>query len=725
MDGALQNQQYDLRYSGTIPDLQVFLPEMAGQFKLSGDITGERQAPMLNLVFNAADGRLDTLSIADLSGDIAFDLRADGEVRAALKGENIVNNDLAVSDISLAVRGTTAEHFFTVDAVTSLGSGALRGSGSFDTSWRASLHSLNLSLQRYGTYALQQKALLEIGAEKSALDDFCLQGPQVQLCFSGSLGGDMEWDVESRVDTFSLALLEDFGVLDVPVTGELQGSLQAGGTMGKIARLQGWISLPELVLYGDEETDLRYSFSDTRINADMIGSTLNISWRSVPEQSGRILGDLSVDNFGDLTTDPVELPVEGVLDFYLDDLSFVTILTNALVQPTGTFAGRLEFEGTAADPTVRGDLTLEQGAIRLVDLGIELEDVSAAVSSRQEDIAYVLTARSGPGQVRGEGEIRRAENLSWELTSHLTGSDFDLFATDEYLIRTSPDVQLYLGEKGNSLVGKLDIPYARIVLSDESGRVTPSGDVIVVDQEQQSQSQNGFVIDLDIGLGEDVTIDAYGLKSRLTGAFELQDAPRKNMSAYGELMVRDGEFTFYSVELQISRGRLLFAGGSIDNPGVDFRLQRKVEKVMVGVDVSGTANELEFELFSDPAMDESNIMAYLLVGRSMYVSSDNEQSLVSAAASALGIRGANTITNMLGEYVPIDEIYLDGGTGTEDMSIIMGKNITEDLFIGYDHNFFDSSGQFKVRYNLGGNFSVETRSGVSSTSGDILYSIER
>jgi autotransporter translocation and assembly factor TamB len=725
VDGALQNDQYDFRYSGEIPELRAFLPEMTGRFTFSGDITGNRQAPAINLVFNATDGQMDTLSFTNVSGDIAFDLHSDGDISAVVQGENIVNNDLEVSNITLTATGTTAEHSFSLDAATSLGSGSLQGTGSYDTSWKAWLDIMDLSLQRYGSYSLQKRAMFEIGAEQSAVDDLCLQGSQVRLCLSGSVSGDKEWEIHSRVDTFSLAALEDFGLIDFTIEGELQGYLQAGGGIDSIAHLQGWISLPELMLYGDEETDLRYSFSDTRVEADMIDSTLQVNWRSVPEQSGRILGDLSVHDFGKIPTDLKELPVEGFLDFYLDDLAFVTILTNALVQPTGTFGGRLEVGGTAADPSVQGNLTLEQGDIRLVDLGIALEDVSAAVTSRQDNIEYVLTARSGPGQARGEGEIRRTDNLSWELTSHLTGTDFELFATDEYLIRTSPDVQLFLGEAGNSLVGKLDIPFARIVLSDENGKVTSSGDVVIVDQQQQSQPKNGFVLDLNIGLGEDVTIDAYGLKSGLTGALELQDAPHKNMSAYGELIVRNGEYTFYSVELEINRGRLLFSGGSIDNPGVDFRLQRKVEKVMVGVDVSGMANELEFTLFSDPAMDESNIMAYLLVGRSMYASSDNEQTLVSAAASALGIRGANTITNKLGEYVPIDEIYLDGGTGTEDMSIIMGKNITEDLFIGYDHNFFDSSGEFKVRYNLGGNFSVETRSGVGSTSGDILYSIER
>ncbi len=75
-------------------------------------------------------------------------------------------------------------------------------------------------------------------------------------------------------------------------------------------------------------------------------------------------------------------------------------------------------------------------------------------------------------------------------------------------------------------------------------------------------------------------------------------------------------------------------------------------------------------------------------------------------------------------FVPLDEIYFDEGA-EDETSLVLGKYLTEDLFVGYDHNFFDNAGEFRVRYNIGLGFSVETKSSVDSTSGDILYTIER
>jgi len=164
----------------------------------------------------------------------------------------------------------------------------------------------------------------------------------------------------------------------------------------------------------------------------------------------------------------------------------------------------------------------------------------------------------------------------------------------------------------------------------------------------------------------------------------------------------------------------------VEDPGVDFRAQRKIQEKVVGVDVTGTAQNLEFQFFSDPAMDQSNILSYILAGRSMYGSNGGgDTSMVEAAAKALGLRGVNTVTNTLEKYIPIDEIYIDGGSTKEDVSIVLGTNISEDLFVGYNHNFFDSTGEFKARYDLGYNFSLETKSSVEATSGDIIYTIKK
>ncbi|MBU1564204.1 MAG: translocation/assembly module TamB domain-containing protein, partial [Proteobacteria bacterium] len=61
----------------------------------------------------------------------------------------------------------------------------------------------------------------------------------------------------------------------------------------------------------------------------------------------------------------------------------------------------------------------------------------------------------------------------------------------------------------------------------------------------------------------------------------------------------------------------------------------------------------------------------------------------------------------------------------ENVSLVVGKRVTKDLYIGYDLNMFNQVGQLRVRYDLTRGFSVETRSSSESTGADLLYSFER
>jgi translocation and assembly module TamB len=236
---------------------------------------------------------------------------------------------------------------------------------------------------------------------------------------------------------------------------------------------------------------------------------------------------------------------------------------------------------------------------------------------------------------------------------------------------------------------------------------------------------------LRVELGDDVRVDGYGLTGYLRGALQVESRPASYMSGRGELSLVDGEFSVYGRSLNIVRGKILFGDGPIDNPAIDVRAQKKVGDEglsgggwTVGVDVNGTAQELEFNLFSDPYLEDSDILAYMVVGHSMSDVAEGEDSLLGAAATALGLEKSAGLVDSLTSLLPVDEMHLKG-TMEEDISLVVGKHITDDLFIGYDHNFFKQQGEVTVRYNLGYGFSAETRSSASATGADLFFTIER
>jgi translocation and assembly module TamB len=99
--------------------------------------------------------------------------------------------------------------------------------------------------------------------------------------------------------------------------------------------------------------------------------------------------------------------------------------------------------------------------------------------------------------------------------------------------------------------------------------------------------------------------------------------------------------------------------------------------------------------------------------------------VLQAAASTIGLEeGAGLVTTLTG-LLPVDEMHLEGTEEDGDYSLVVGKKLTDRLYIGYDHNFFDQKGSFLAGYDLGLGFSVVTRSSADSNAADIFYSIER
>jgi len=67
----------------------------------------------------------------------------------------------------------------------------------------------------------------------------------------------------------------------------------------------------------------------------------------------------------------------------------------------------------------------------------------------------------------------------------------------------------------------------------------------------------------------------------------------------------------------MERGRVLFAGGPLDNPALELDVARDAPlyEVKAGVKVRGTAQAPTFELQSEPPQTDANTISYILFGK--------------------------------------------------------------------------------------------------------------
>jgi translocation and assembly module TamB len=97
---------------------------------------------------------------------------------------------------------------------------------------------------------------------------------------------------------------------------------------------------------------------------------------------------------------------------------------------------------------------------------------------------------------------------------------------------------------------------------------------------------------------------------------------------------------------------------------------------------------------------------------------------MAAAALSLGLARSEPLFQDLSERFGIDELRIDaGGGGIEETSVVVGKYLNPDLYLGYSQGLFDPVGAVLLRLRLSERLEVETKSGIEQ-SVDLFYRIE-
>ncbi len=192
-----------------------------------------------------------------------------------------------------------------------------------------------------------------------------------------------------------------------------------------------------------------------------------------------------------------------------------------------------------------------------------------------------------------------------------------------------------------------------------------------------------------LGKGDRINLSVLDFRGNATGEVLVEQNPGQLPRATGTVSVQAGQYMLYGQALQIERGRLLYSNSLLDNPGLDLRVTRSIDnfaaqtpnarQVMVGAQVTGTLQNPRLNLFSDPAMPDSSILSYLLLGQ--------------APDSA------------------------------RQSSLIFGRYLSPSLYVGYGLGLFGEFGAFIVRYRLSKRFDVEVTTSSHQTGADLLYSI--
>jgi translocation and assembly module TamB len=207
--------------------------------------------------------------------------------------------------------------------------------------------------------------------------------------------------------------------------------------------------------------------------------------------------------------------------------------------------------------------------------------------------------------------------------------------------------------------------------------------VVVVSEDGTVEDAGNSRVDAEVTiiLGEQVHFTGFGLNADIGGRLTVDQNAGKYPTANGELKIEGGSFRAYGQNLKIEQGRISYAGGRVDNPGLRLKASRKIEDITVGVELLGTAKKPQFSTFSsDPDLLEKDVVSMLLTGQK---------------------------------------------TGDlENAKVYAGKQITPDLSVGVNVGGGSDGSEFVARYRLMDNVSLEGTSSAKKSGGSINYTLE-
>lgn len=353
----------------------------------------------------------------------------------------------------------------------------------------------------------------------------------------------------------------------------------------------------------------------------------------------------------------------------------------------------LAVQGTPAKPDWRGKIIVQDGAVYLPKLGVQLKDIRLHSELAGDRLRIDrLDLGSGSGNLFGQGEVIFDR---WRLASYhldITGEDFQLFNFPELQMTCSPDLVLTGTQDRLALQGSLLIPSLAIIGTQGTPEVLPSKDVVREEAaEQRHELEFATDIHITVELGENVAVKSGGVDTRLTGGGNLTMGPTGELLARGEIQLVSGSFRAYGVNLTIRQGLLNYKGGVITNPELRIFAAREVGDVLAGVQVTGDVEAPVVTLYSRPAMPDRDILGYMLMGRAISTESQETDMLMMGAGSLLP--GYGGVLSELG----ITEIDIQG--------------------------FFEGSGGLRLRRKLTEQWEIESQLGIESGI-DLYYIIE-
>lgn len=727
--GQLDEKSWNLDANIDAPRLDGALPGLGGTAKGLLKLRGNLQAPQLLADLTASGLQWQALRInrVKIDGDVRSSDQIQGQL--AVRVEQLKQDALDISLLTLDAKGSEKQHQLQLKIDGKPVSGQLALQGSFDRQqqrWRGNLNNTRFDTP-VGEWRLTRAIALDYlnTAQKISIGPHCWQNPNAELCVPKTIEAGPSGQASVVLNRFDLAMIKPFlgpeTALSGVFTGRADVSWKPGGALpdAKVSLVGNGVKVVQQV----QGNALPIAFDRLNLNAGLSNGRAQADWLIKLTNNGQFDGNVQV-------ADPqVRRIISGNVNITNISLAMINPALMKGEKAAGMLNANLRLGGSAQKPLVYGRMALDKVDIDGHWMPFDMTDGRLVMNfdgmtSTMEGL--VSTTR---GQLNLSGDADWRDINAWRARIAAKGDKLRVTVPPMIRIDVSPDLVFEATPQLFSLNGSVDIPWARITVQElpESAVGVSSDEVMLDDQLKPIQPKTAGIpinSNLMIHVGNDVRLDAFGLKARLKGDLKVvQD--KNGLGLNGQIDIPSGRFHAYGQDLIVRKGQLMFSGPP-DQPLLNIEAIRNPESteddVTAGVRVTGLADAPKLEVFSDPAKSQQEALSYLLRGQGLG-SSGADGNAMTSMLIGMGVAQSGQLVGKIGEAFGVSNLALDTQGVGDSSQVVVSGYVLPGLQVKYGVSIFDSLATLTLRYRLMPKLYLEAVSGLDQAL-DLLYQFE-
>lgn len=407
---------------------------------------------------------------------------------------------------------------------------------------------------------------------------------------------------------------------------------------------------------------------------------------------------------------PLDLRVTGMVDL---------AMTDPLLTPGGQRArGRLTLDaaiaGNAAAPRLSGNATLAKGTFRDFVRGIDLSDITAAISADGGAVRLTqLTAKAGPGTITAIGAMDLTRP-GMPLTLAVTARHARPLANDLLTATLDADLTLHGALAGPlTAAGHVLIQRADIRIPERLPATVATLDVRVAGAPPPPPPPPpppAIALHLTIDAPQQIFVRGRGVDAELGGEVVLAGTTAQPIPS-GGFTLRRGQYSIAGQMLSFTSGQVSFNGGSLTDPSLNFVTNTASSGVTATLTITGTASAPKIALSSVPTLPQDEVLSYLLFGTRTTSLGPLEIAQIAATLASLS-GAAPSLTNPLDsvrQALGLDRLSVGAGSQLE-----AGRYVARDVYLGARQSVTGTGTQAVVQVDLAKGLKLEAVAGTSA-----------